>query len=139
MTGGGIDNVGGAVCADELSTAALQGCQFFENSVHGAAVCGGAIYSKGVLSLANCTLGRNWVAATSGTARGGAVSVLQGTAHLLGCRLHHNIAESLPGSLAAIVGGVYNERGDVVIEDGRFWGNAFGGKGYIALRRHSMS
>jgi hypothetical protein len=131
VDGGGLETIAGAVFADELSTAALQGCQLLENSVRGAAARGGAIVSKGTLSLVNCTLGHNRVIATKDSARGGALHVLQGMAHLVGCELHHNVAESLPGSIAAIVGGVQNEGGDVVIEDSRLWGNAFGGKGSL--------
>ena len=66
--------------ASAFSTAALHSCQFLENSVRGVAGSGGAIVSKGTLSLVNSTLGYNRVTATKNTARGGALHVLQGAA-----------------------------------------------------------
>ena len=130
-TGGGVATVGGAVFADVGADAVLQNCKLFVNSVRGASVRGGAISSQGTLRLANSTLGRNRVTATSSRAFGGALHVLQGTAYLLGCQLHHNIAESLPGSTVAGYGAVYNEGGEVVIDGSRLWGNACGGNGVV--------
>ncbi len=131
--GGSTKNLGGAIFATpyavefRLSNTMLRG-----NEARGYEPYGGAITTQADIRVANVTMSANRVIATGGYGLGGALHIASSEATLVGCRLHHNVAESLPGAFFAAGGSVFAEADATLrLSDGRVWLNAAGGVGSL--------
>jgi hypothetical protein len=131
--GGSTTNAGGAIYLDAnakgfyFSDGLLQG-----NEARGYQPEGGAIHAKANIRVTNATMSDNRVIATGGFGQGGALFIASSQARLVGCRLHHNVAESLKGPVKANGGAVYAESDATLrLSDSMVWLNAAGGAGSL--------
>jgi hypothetical protein len=79
--------------------------------------------------MTNVTLSRNRVVAIDFAGLGGALYVADGRAHIEGCSLHRNVAESRVGSFAAFAADLMCDGGNLVVKESQFAGSRAGGKG----------
>jgi hypothetical protein len=125
--GARVSNWGGALRFDPLSSVQLQDSELSRNYATGPESAGGAIHTDAdTLNIANVTFCFNRASASLRTANGGALCVQSGQAKLEGCRLHHNVAETIRGGFSAF-GGAVQATGDVLIRTSRLWNNNVGG------------
>jgi hypothetical protein len=131
--GGSTGNVGGAIHASVYALGIrLSGAVVRGNEARGYEPQGGAINAEADIHVENATMSANRVVASGGIGRGGALHIASSVATLVGCRLHHNVAESLRGALLAF-GGSVNAEADATLRlsDSRVWLNTMGGVGSV--------
>jgi hypothetical protein len=135
--GGSTANLGGAIYAAVIAAGVrLSDAVLRDNVARGYEPYGGAIETKVDIRMANVTMSANRVIATGGQGFGGALHIASSVATLVGCRLHHNVAESLHGAFTALGGSVFAEADATLrLSDSRVWLNAAGGVGSLQGER----
>jgi hypothetical protein len=105
-----IRNEGGALSLSSGVRFRMRDSELRNNSANGNRPFGGAVHSSAVyVVLLNTSLLWNRLVVSTDEGYGGAIRMDGGTLRLEGCRVHDNVAESLPGSVAAWGGAVYTE------------------------------
>jgi hypothetical protein len=125
-------NLGGALFLEAGVRFNMSDSELRNNTANGAVPRGGAIYSEAEYAvLVNTSLLQNRVVASAQEGGGGAVAIDAGSFHLIGCRAHDNIAESLPGSVRVGGGAFHLAAGNLRIEGSSLRGNRMGGLGLL--------
>ncbi len=109
--GGGLHNEDGV-------TTTVTNCRFIENATAGTTVGGGAVLSKGTMTLSDCSFSGNF-----SFSRGGAMYTQPGSSTTLtGCTFTANRAAGGDSIIARYGGAVYNDGSNQVV-----WGCVFTG------------
>jgi hypothetical protein len=131
--GGSTGNAGGAIHVSSyavrvsLSDVVLRG-----NKAYGYSPSGGAINANADIRVTNVTMSANRVIATGGFGRGGSLHIASSQATLVGCRLHHSVAESRLGAFSADGGSAYAAADATLhLSNSSVWLNAAGGVGSL--------
>jgi hypothetical protein len=125
--GGSTENAGGAIYLSQHAVGArVADVVLRGNEARGYQPEGGAIKARADIRVTNATMSANRVIATGSFGRGGALHFASSQATLVGCRLHHNVAESRPGALSAYGGSAYAEVDATLhMSDSRVWLNGW--------------